>query len=261
MPQGGFDLQAYRRNKLGIDLKMDDYNDPECYKVELSKDEYIQLIQAIDALKCENTVRKLAYEKKLQEQQRQSDAKLSETSDRLSAVIEDLEGRLANDAEYKRLVMQQKNVSCADRGVSKKLSGYFFIDAVEWREKTAKSGNKIITWKYVIQTPFLSVYPRNTIAHTVWDMLSQKILPECGCQCFVEEDQKADFSRLTTNHGDLMDKYAKEPCIYDWKMRANFAKGYWEIELFITGELAIPAKYQLHYCQKNRANEFKKSMI
>ena len=32
-----------------------------------------------------------------------------------------------------------------------------------------------------------------------------------------------------------MDKYAKEPCVYDWKMRANFTKGYWEIELFITG--------------------------
>lgn len=252
-------MQAYRRNKLGIDLKIDDYNDPECYKVELSKDEYVQLIQAIDALKCENNIQKLAYEKKLQDHQRQAEAKLTETTDNLSAVIADLEDRLANDAEYKRLVMQQKNASCADRSVSKKLSGYFFIDAVEWREKTAKSGKKIITWKYVIQTPFLSVYPRNTIENTVWDMLSQKILPECGCQCFVEEDKKADFSRLTTNHGDLMDKYAKELCVYDWKMRANFVKGYWEIELFITGELAIPAKYQLHYCQKNRADEWKKS--
>ena len=130
MPQGGFDLQAYRRNKLGIDLKMDDYNDPECYKVELSKDEYIQLIQAIDALKRENTVQKLAYEKKLQDNQRQADARLTETTDTLSAVIADLEDRLANDAEYKRLVMQQKNVSCADRGVSKKLRFCLYIQEI-----------------------------------------------------------------------------------------------------------------------------------
>ena len=258
MPQGGFEVQAYRRNKLGIDLKIDDYNDPECYKIELSKDEYIQLIQKIDSLKHENYIQKLAYEKNLNDQQRQADAKLAETNDRLSAVIEDLEDRIANDTEYKRLVMQQKNASCADRGVSKKLSGYFFIDAVEWREKTSKSGKKIITWKYVIQTPFLSVYPRYTIENAVLDMLSKKILPECGCHCFVDEDKKADFGRFITSYGELIDKYSKEPCVYDWKIRANFAKGYWEIELFITGELEIPAKYNLHYCQKNRADELRK---
>ena len=106
MPQGGFEVQAYRRNKLGIDLKIDDYNDPECYKIELSKDEYIQLIQEIELLKRENHIHKLAYEKNLYDQQRQADAKLAETNDRLSAVIEDLEDRIANDTEYKRLVMQ-----------------------------------------------------------------------------------------------------------------------------------------------------------
>ena len=54
-----------------------------------------------------------------------------------------------------------------------------------------------------------------------------------------------------------MDEYAKKPYIYDWKMRANFVRGYWEIELFITREIEIPNKYQLHYCQKKRSDELK----
>lgn len=89
-------------------------------------------------------------------------------------------------------------------------------------------------------------------------VLTGKTLQECGCHCFVDEDKKADFGRFITSYGELIDKYSKEPCVYDWKIRANFAKGYWEIELFITGELEIPAKYQLHYCQKNRADKLKK---
>ena len=53
------------------------------------------------------------------------------------------------------------------------------------------------------------------------------------------------------------DEYRKNPYVYDWKMRANFARGYWEIELFITREIEIPSKYQLHYCQKKRSDELK----
>lgn len=172
-------------------------------------------------------------------------------------IISGLKCRIANDAEYKKLVMQQKNDSCVDRGVSKKSSGYFFLDAIEWREKVSRNDKKIVTWKYVIQTPFLSTYPRRMVEDTVLDILEEKVLPECGCEHFVEDDRIGDFSQLVTIHGKLMDEYAKKPYIYDWKMRANFVRGYWEIELFITREIEIPNKYQLHYCQKKRADELK----
>ena len=221
-------LQAYKRNKLGIDLKIDNYKDSECYKVELAKEEYVHLLDEIKQLK-----RKI---------------------DELNSEIR--EQNIDNDKEYKKLVMQQKNDSCVDRGVSKKSSGYFFLDAIEWREKISKN-EKVVTWKYVVQTPFLATYPRRTVEDTVLDMLEGKILPECGCKHFVEDDAISDFSRLTFS-GHLRDEYRKSPYVYDWKMRANFVRGYWEIELFITREIEIPNKYQLHYCQKKRSDELKK---
>ncbi len=221
-------MQAYKRNKLGIDLKIDNYKDSECYKVELAKEEYVHLLDEIKQLK-----RKI---------------------DELNSEIR--EQNIDNDKEYKKLVMQQKNDSCVDRGVSKKSSGYFFLDAIEWREKISKN-EKVVTWKYVVQTPFLATYPRRTVEDTVLDMLEGKILPECGCKHFVEDDAISDFSRLTFS-GHLRDEYRKSPYVYDWKMRANFVRGYWEIELFITREIEIPNKYQLHYCQKKRSDELKK---
>ena len=76
------------------------------------------------------------------------------------------------DKEYKKLVMQQKNDSCVDRGVSQKSSGYFFLDAIEWREKISKD-EKVVTWKYVVQTPFLATYPRLTVQSAVLNMLAE----------------------------------------------------------------------------------------
>ena len=256
-------MQAYT-HKLGIDLKIDNYKDLECYKVELSKKEYVHLLdkidqleRTIDSLNFENSKQKAAYEDQINDLRRWSAKQLSDKQKELMEIISGLKCRIANDAEYKKLVMQQKNDSCVDRGVSKKSSGYFFLDAIEWREKVSRNDKKIVTWKYVIQTPFLSTYPRRMVEDTVLDILEEKVLPECGCEHFVEDDKIGDFSQLVTIHGKLMDEYAKKPYIYDWKMRANFVRGYWEIELFITREIEIPSKYQLHYCQKKRSDELK----
>ena len=161
------------------------------------------------------------------------------------------------DKEYKKLVMQQKNDSCVDRGVSQKSSGYFFLDAIEWREKISKD-EKVVTWKYVVQTPFLATYPRLTVQSSVLNMLAEKILPDCDCIYFDHYDDVDDVLELPVQQYFNFDKkYEEDAYVYDWKMRANFVRGYWEIELFITRELKIPAKYQLHYCQKKRSDELK----
>ena len=162
------------------------------------------------------------------------------------------------DKEYKKLVMQQKNDSCVDRGVSQKSSGYFFLDAIEWREKISKD-EKVVTWKYVVQTPFLATYPRLTVQSAVLNILAEKILPDCDCIYFDPYDDVDDVLELPVQQYFNFDKkYEEDAYVYDWKMRANFVRGYWEIELFITRELKIPAKYQLHYCQKKRSDELKK---
>ena len=153
--------------------------------------------------------------------------------------------------------MQQKNDSCVDRGVSQKSSGYFFLDAIEWREKISKD-EKVVTWKYVVQTPFLATYPRLTVQSAVLNMLAEKILPDCDCIYFDHYDDVDDVLELPVQQYFNFDKkYEEDAYVYDWKMRANFVRGYWEIELFITRELKIPAKYQLHYCQKKRSDELK----
>lgn len=238
-------MQAYRRNKLGMDARVDDYNDPDCYKVELSKNEYLGLLQKIESLGQKNIRQKQECDDQLRYRQEQADAELAEANDRIA----ELEEKIANDSEFKKLIMQMKNDSCTDRDVSRKRSGYFFIDGVEWREKTAGWSKKIFTWKYVIQTPVPASFPRKIIEASVWDMISQRILPDCGCVHIVEDNQRADIEKITS-HGSLMEKYLQEPYVYDWKMRANFGRGYWDVELFITRELEIPAGYQLYHCRK-----------
>lgn len=247
-------MQAYRRNKLGMDARVDDYNDPDCYKVELSKNEYVGLLQKIEALGQENIRQKKECDELLRSRQEHADAELAEANDRIA----DLEERIANDSEFKKLIMQMKNDSCTDRGVSKKKNGYFFIDGVEWREKAAGWSKKIFTWKYVIQTPVPAAFPRKIIESSVWDMISQRILPDCGCEHIIDDYKRANMDKLTS-HGSLIEEYLQEPYVYDWKMRANYAKGYWDVELFITREIDIPAEYQLCYCRKSRENELKKS--
>ena len=251
-------MQAYKRNKLGIDLKIDNYKDSGCYKVELSKDEYVQILLEIDRLKEENHNQIVAYEQKMTIEQAKANQKFLEMKKELSADISYLKDRIENDTEYKKLVMQQKNDSCVDRGVSKKSSGYFFLDAIEWREKISKD-EKVVTWKYVVQTPFLATYPRLTVQSAVLNMLAEKILPDCDCIYFDHYDDVDDVLELPVQQYFNFDKkYKEDAYVYDWKMRANFVRGYWEIELFITRELKIPAKYQLHYCQKKRSDELKK---
>ena len=257
-------MQAYKRNKLGIDLKIDNYKDSECYKVELAKEEYVHLLdeikqlkRKIDELNSEIREQNKDYIDQLNDQQRRANRIFSEKRQELMEVISILEEQIDNDKEYKKLVMQQKNDSCVDRGVSKKSSGYFFLDAIEWREKISKN-EKVVTWKYVVQTPFLATYPRLTVQSAVLNMLAEKILPDCDCIYFDHYDDVDDVLELPVQQYFNFDKkYEEDAYVYDWKMRANFVRGYWEIELFITRELKIPAKYQLHYCQKKRSDELK----
>lgn len=137
-------MQAYT-HKLGIDLKIDNYKDLECYKVELSKKEYVHLLdkidqleRTIDSLNFENSKQKAAYEDQINDLRRWSAKQLSDKQKELMEIISGLKCRIANDAEYKKLVMQQKNDSCVDRGVSKKSSGYFFLDAIDVARKSIK---------------------------------------------------------------------------------------------------------------------------
>ena len=103
-------MQAYKRNKLGIDLKIDDYKDSGCYKVELSKDEYVQLLLEIDRLKEENHNQIVAYEQKMTIEQAKANQKFLEMKKELSADISYLKDRIENDTECYEKHSKYKNI-------------------------------------------------------------------------------------------------------------------------------------------------------
>lgn len=99
----------------------------------------------------------------------------------------------------------------------------------------------VLSWKGIIQTPYDAGIPVEDIQTRIREDLENGILQEFGCR-FIAPDNG--------QYPDIVEEPDKVPdespnTMYRWYFRANKTPGLWELEIYTTGSLLIPASRRI----------------
>ena len=103
-------------------------------------------------------------------------------------------------------------------------------------KKSYHSGESrtIITYETLIETPYDAALPA--------DLAEAQILSDLGKDDSVLQGKKT-MRILQRNDLSWIESEPEENLLYNWKIRANYISGFWEIYLYTTSALNIPREY------------------
>ena len=164
----------------------------------------------------------------------------------------DLQAELREQAEalnqnLRRVCRERAN---ATRGLTpkKQLDGYIVLKSDQALERVSletlgekktfgqPSFRDIPIWRTTIQTPYDASIPYEVIQPEILrDLFGTGILKEMGCMQMQTEDKNGEFRIWKDSDGSPI-------CgAYRWSFSANLRAGFWEILLYTTQALVIPA--------------------
>ncbi len=239
-----------RKSALGYKPVPGGYSDPELTHVILTKAEYDNLRDQIQAAKKETTV---ALDKVAQAE-RQAASKIQQIKTEAGLQLEDLQRKLDEEAlktEYhKGLNTNLLRISKERANAARKLkpkkehSGYVVISSAEKSYSYKKGANRgaVMLWETVLQTPF-SVDFTEEQARTETEDLFQK--DESGAwpigKIGINGQYLAGYGEMIRDKNS--EEWAKYNVMVNKKLRANFRVGYWELILLHTKPLdVVPAE-------------------
>lgn len=239
-----------RKSALGYKPVPGGYSDPELTHVILTKAEYDNLRDQIQAAKKETTV---ALDKVAQAE-RQAASKIQQIKTEAGLQLEDLQRKLDEEAlktEYQKglntnLLRISKERANAARKLKpkKEHSGYVVISSAEKSYSYKKGANRgaVMLWETVLQTPF-SVDFTEEQARTETEDLFQK--DESGAWTIgkigINGQYLAGYGEMIRDRNSA--EWAKYNVMVEKKLRANFRAGYWELIMLHTKPLdVVPAE-------------------
>lgn len=234
-------------------------SDSELVEVRLSAEEYRSLYQRtveaekqnemskkmINDVYKEANVRLNEYQRMFNDKLRRMKEKLDETEHEIAHLKKMLEQQKKLNYNLKRIAKERAN---AKRGLipKKERSGYVVLFSSQFRERYLnKKGEKCVsnTWKTVLQTPYDSTIPLESIKEDMFDELLHKVLHSMGFRQIQPVEMNGEY-RCWYAKDDSGN--AVEQCgIYRWDYKANYKKGFWEITLYHTLSITVPEEYRL----------------
>lgn len=239
-----------RKSALGYKPVSGGHSDPELTHVILTKAEYDNLRDQIQAARKETTV---ALDKVAQVE-RQAASKIQQIKTEAGLQLEDLQRKLDEEAlktKYQKglntnLLRISKERANAARKLKpkKEHSGYVVISSAEKSHSYKKGANRgtVMLWETVLQTPF-SVDFTEEQARTETEDLFQK--DESGAwpigKIGINGQYLAGYGEMIRDRNST--EWAKYNVMVNKKLRANFRAGYWELILLHTKPLdVVPAE-------------------
>lgn len=239
-----------RKSALGYKPVPGGHSDPELTHVILTKAEYDNLRDQIQAARKETTV---ALDKVAQVE-RQAASKIQQIKTEAGLQLEDLQRKLDEEAlktEYQKglntnLLRISKERANAARKLKpkKEHSGYVVISSAEKSHSYKKGAHRgtAILWETVLQTPF-SVDFTEEQARTETEDLFQKDASGAWPigKIGINGQYLAGYGEMIRDKNS--EEWAKYNVMVNKKLRANFRVGYWELILLHTKPLdVVPAE-------------------
>ena len=238
-------LEEYRRFKWDTEDALKKASDIEAH--------YEKLLNQKDRTYYNDTQRLMRENRELSSQVKElSEANSTYEADvqRLSSAVE-LETSL--NENLKRIARERAN---ARRGIKNKKEhdGYIVlnsqqytehwteeIDMSEWRRRNPGKNDRFYSkiqhhyetvWKSTIQTPHDASIPYEIIEKYVLQALWEDgILEELGCLNCLDEKYNGTFHRFENDENGM----------YKWTYSANYKAGFWEVIIYTTKQLVVPA--------------------
>lgn len=238
-------LEEYRRFKWDTEDALKKASEIEAH--------YEKLLNQKDRTYYNDTQRLMRENRELSSQVKElSEANSTYEADvqRLSSAVE-LETSL--NENLKRIALERAN---AKRGIKNKKEhdGYIVlnsqqytehwteeIDMSEWRRRNPGKNNQLYSkiqhhyetvWKSTIQTPHDASIPYEIIEKYVLQALWEDgILEELGCLNCLDEKYNGTFHRFENDENGM----------YKWTYSANYKAGFWEVIIYTTKQLVVPA--------------------
>lgn len=269
-----------KKSSFGRLVETDDINDPDLMEVRLSPEEYDYLWDRIH--QAEQSIEKkekeveervsvayqkanrmiTSYKKKVKEEaekrmlaaykaQREAEEKADLAMNKEEEAMyekyvmeENLEKQRILNENLKRVCRERAN---ALRKISpkKEKSGYLVLYSNQFKERyKGKEGKTAVadTWKSLLQTPYDASIPLDLIIDDIWDNLMNDVLYQMGFRKIQETEKNGTYQIWTEEDEDGDDV---EVCgLYRWCFRANYREGLWEMILYSTKGLSVPAEYR-----------------
>lgn len=235
-----------RKTALGYKPVPGGYSDPELTHVILTKVEYDNLRDQIQAAKKETTV---ALDKVAQVE-RQTASKIQQVKTEADMKLKDLQSKLDEEhlkTEYQRdlntnLLRISKERANASRKLKPKKghSGYVVISSMEKDHSYKQGANRrtVRLWETVLQTPYSIDFTEDQ-ARTETEELFQK--DETGLwpvgKIGINGQYLDGYGEMIKNRDAA--EWAKYNVMVEKKLRANFRAGYWELIMLHTKALDI----------------------
>lgn len=196
---------------------------------------------------------------KIYELQKEANAKIISALDAKEAAEEQLQNQMELNENLKRIARERAN---ATRKIpnKKQHDGYLVLSCRQWTEHymCELSGEKFAertvefrnshsfpclehktaqVWKSILQTPYDASIPLYNIQELIEenDLWEQGILEELSCPRMNESSINGYYQKFTDQDGVEVNG------LFRWNYIANFKSGFWEMELYTTKCLQVPA--------------------
>ncbi len=225
--------------KTVMGYKSSEYTSQECTHVILTKEEYAQMMAALEQARQEKRAAQASMENAW-EQARQS---IQEAHSKITQEVDGLKRVLAEEKaqrEYqeglnenlKRICKERAN---ADRKLRPKTehSGFVVVSSSE-KEHRYKRGQRwktVRVWETVLQTPFSIDFTEEQARREIQEtLLDTRLITKLGIEAvfdgtYSQLQEDTEFSAMNT--------------ALSRRLRANFRQGYWEMVFLHTKPLGI----------------------
>ena len=233
-------------------------NDDECTHVILTKKEYNKLLG--DKNKAERERNDMEQEKKdaIKKERSQAQIMINRTKNEAKAQIDAIKQSLADEQKErayqqelnKNLLRISKERANKDRNLrpKKEHSGYVIISSTE-KTYRYKGKNRYWTaaalWETVLQIPYSVDFTENQARKQVKDDLFKRDTDQL---CYLLLKKIGITAVYGQEYSEMMkddkwrDAHAPHNVMLDWRLRANYRTGYWEVIFSHTKPLDIVPK-------------------
>lgn len=274
------DIKNFRRaEKEAMDAKANAAKLKLDYETAINKRSY-DMIYKMQEYEAELNKRAAEQAEELRQEVKDRDDIIISLKDALSRARGIASNEKDLNANLIRIMTERANQA---RGITpkKESDGYIVLSTTEWKEKYTEdewdteeheveyaekreaaiqqgylkvNRKEADVWKSVLQTPYDSSLLLEHIRDRIeYDLLKGGVLYDIGCQQMAEIIYRGDYMEFVSDDG------IPENGLYNWRYRANFREGFWEMEIFTTKSLRVPEHRRPPRWMKGQKNGRKKA--
>lgn len=154
---------------------------------------------------------------------------IAELNNEISLLTENCENLEKSKTSLDNLMRIKREQGNAARGIinKKQHHGYIIINSQEVEDRDFwEYNNKKTSWKSQFQTPYMVDCPYSSVRNQITSELNDIIMPELEVTAYSMDEE---ITKINENK------------FYKIRMSANYKTGFWEVTIYTTQGLSVPA--------------------